>query len=419
VSAGIDRPRVEARDRAGPLTPSAPRLLILGGDADFNLGDRAILHGLCLALLRADRSARITITSNTLEPASLPGVVAVIPRGAGALPRLLRAAARQDLVIVGGGGLFQDDDSRVKMPYWAARLRLLARTNPRLVGHALGAGPLRHTESRVCARLACDVLESVSVRDHFARDWLQPCTSRHVELVPDPAFMLPPAPTAAVDAVLRRLRIEPGRPLVGVALRRWFHRRGGVVPNRARAALGLGTQEGVADMAGFLDQLAGVLQALAADLGADVLLLPSYHVAHEGDLQACRQLAGRLGERHTRVAVIREPCLYKGVCGRLSIMLSARMHPLILAAGMGVPVVGLGYNGKFGGVFRLLGLSGRVIPLDAFRAASQGDRLFAAVRTALTEPVDLRARCEGLAARTLTATRTLLGSGLAAGAKAE
>jgi polysaccharide pyruvyl transferase WcaK-like protein len=86
---------------------------------------------------------------------------------------------------------------------------------------------------------------------------------------------------------------------------------------------------------------------------------------------------------------------------------------------MGVPVVGLGYNGKFGGVFRLLGLSGRVIPLDAFRAASQGDRLLAAVRTALTEPVDLRARSEGLAARTLKATRTLLGSGLAAGAKAE
>lgn len=48
-------------------------------------------------------------------------------------------------------------------------------------------------------------------------------------------------------------------------------------------------------------------------------------------------------------------------------MVSARMHPLILAAGSGTPIVGMAYNGKFCGWFGMLGLPDRYLWLRDFK----------------------------------------------------
>jgi polysaccharide pyruvyl transferase WcaK-like protein len=53
-------------------------------------------------------------------------------------------------------------------------------------------------------------------------------------------------------------------------------------------------------------------------------------------------------------------------------MVAARMHPLIFAVSMGVPVVGLGYNGKFEGAFRLLDLRGQLLDLGSVADEEQG-----------------------------------------------
>src|SRR4051812_19234309 len=124
------------------------KILILAGDADSNLGDAAILAATCHSLRQADRSAEIAIVSRRRKPGSLPGVCDVIAPGPAAFPRLLACARRSDLVIFGGGGLVQDDDSRAKVPYWAARIAAVRLVQPNVVGHSLGAGPLEHAESR-------------------------------------------------------------------------------------------------------------------------------------------------------------------------------------------------------------------------------------------------------------------------------
>lgn len=391
----IDWPTESARQPAGtpwvvPLKQPACRILILGGDSDFNLGDHAILYALCDSLSAQIPRARITITSNRHAPGDMPGVTEVIPRGPRSLPALITTTGKQDLVIVGGGGLFQDDDSRIKMPYWGTRIRLLARKNPRIVAHSLGAGPLRNPESRWFARLACENLQHVSVRDGFARDCLAACTDRPIDIAPDPAFMLRPAPLEAADTCLQHNGITPGEPVIGVALRGWFHRRGGFLPQKLRARVALDRNHGKRDMHACLQQISRALSALSEELGARVLLMPSYDAPQEADVRVCRQLAAMMPHRVTSLALIHDPRLYKAVCGRLTLMISARMHPLILAAGMGVPGVGLGYNGKFGGFFDMLGGTERLIGLDAFRDGDQVDQLLSLTRAALDDGAALQ-----------------------------
>jgi polysaccharide pyruvyl transferase WcaK-like protein len=383
-------------------------VLILGGDSDFNLGDAAILAAVCHCLAATAGRADIVITSSRPRRIGLPETVRVIPRGARGLRRLFRAARASDVIVVGGGGLFQDDDSRAKMPYWAARIAALRLLNDNIVGHCVGAGPLEHAESRRCARLACSMLRSISVRDEFARGALTRCTDRSVDVVPDPAFMLPPAPANEAVSFIRSLGLTPGRPIIGVALRRWFHRRGGFIPHRVRARVGLDRGAGDAEMQQLASEVASALRSLARRQNAAILLLPTYVLSHEGDVAACHQLQAALGDCETRLALIEDPALYKAVAGHLTLMVSARMHPLIFAASMGVPIVGLAYNGKFEGLFDLLGVPRRLVWLNEFATGPQQRRLEELATAAIEDQTDLRARSSVLADAVYQRTAALL-----------
>lgn len=385
------------------------RILLVGGDADFNVGDAAIRHAICVTLAQADHSARISIVSASRSPSALPpGVSQVLPKGLRHGAAQWRAARTQDLIIVGGGGLFQDDDSRIKMPWWAGRLAALRGSGTPIAGHCIGAGPLAHRESRLMARMACATMRSVTVRDEFARRALQPCTSRALSVVPDPAFMLEPRADCDAAQWLQTLGVPAGRPLIGVALRRWFHVRGGFLPHRVRAGLGWGADAGSAPMSRVLGSLARVLQDTARDMDAGVLMLPSYLAAHEGDIGACAALAARLHGVPCWTAQIADPRLYKAVTGRLGLLVSARMHPLILAAGMGTPIVGLAYNGKFGGCMQALGGASQLLRIEQLALEGGDHELAQCIGIALRNGERIRQRAESLAVQARGATRQLL-----------
>jgi polysaccharide pyruvyl transferase WcaK-like protein len=374
------------------------RILLLGGDTDYNIGDRATLTALVRCLTAHDPGVELSFVGQATAHPTLAGVSQIIPRGTRGLPTLLRAAARADRILVAGGGLFQDDDSRIKMPYWAARIALLKVFNSRIAALAVGAGPLRHPESRVAARLACAALTWISVRDRFAREELAACTPRPIDVVPDPAFMLDAAPPEHARGHLRQLGFRDGKPLIAATIRRWYHARGGFIPNRIRFELGLEPERDHARLEGMLGVVAKALGAIRQRLDADILLLPGYSAEHEADDAACEALRWRLPGANVRVARIADPRLYKGLLGQASLVISARMHPLILAAGMGVPFVGLSYNRKFDGLYELLGLTARSLPLDQCPDTWGMTTLVAAAEAALESRVDLRQRAEALGA---------------------
>jgi len=340
------------------------KVLIIGGDSDYNLGDAAILASLC-SRFAGSGATDVTITSSLAAPRLPAGATAVIRRGMGGTTALMRAAHAADIVVIGGGGLLQDDDSRVKMPYWASRVAALKLANPNIVGHSVGAGPLRHAESRIAARFTCHALASITVRDAFAQSELQACTPRPIDIVPDPAFMLEPADRATADAFLASIGIRPGhRPVIGLALRKWFHPRGGFVPSRLRVAMGMQNDSGKAALSHLLERLATAVAALAIRMDASILLLPTYTAPYENDVEVCEAFARLVKNCDVHIASILDPALYKAVTGRLSVLVSSRMHPLILAAGMGTPLVGLAYNGKFQGMFDMLNIPRRMLWLD-------------------------------------------------------
>jgi len=366
-----------------------PLVLIVAGDHHGNLGDKAIVSATADMIRGRLEDPQLCLVGGGSQTYWSEHGVELIPGGQRGLARQLGVARRSDLVICGGGGLFQDDDSRVKMPYWAAHLALIRPLARRLVGFAIGAGPLKHASSRRCAAFALRRLDSVSVRDALAKRVLAPLSDKPITVVPDPALCLTPARAELGDAVLAKHGVPlDGRPLIGVAVRRWFHLRSQLIPHKYASRFRLRRIPGTAQHNELISLVAQALDRLVAEHAAHIVFLPTYNVAHEGDDFVSECIVERMHAAAAACVIrIEDPHLYKRIAGRLSVMFAARMHAAILAASMGTPVVTLSYNPKFQGFLGHIDGHAGALTIEEFVTRRAIDELTEQLRTALAERV--------------------------------
>lgn len=386
------------------------RVVIMGGDADGNLGDRAILQAICRSLQSAHPATAISVVGEDADRLRCGAGIALIPKGPRGLPALVAALASADLVICGGGGLFQSDDSLVKMPYWAARIALARLLGNTVIGYSLGVGPLRTSACRLFARIAFACMDEISVRDPIALATAQKLTYRPVRLVPDPAFLLAPVDGTDAAAWLAAQGVPTnGRPLIGVAPRRWFPPRNRLVPNRFSYRWRRNRPD--AGNRRLAKLLAATLDQLVTTTGAHIVFLPSYSSEHEGDDRMCAAIKAHMQSDASTLLQVEQPDLYKGVVSNLDVLLGGRMHPTIFASAVGTPVVGLAYNPKFNGLFELLRQGERVLDVADFVQHGSFDRLVKLVTEAMADDREqLLGVTRELAARTRGFSQLLLES---------
>jgi polysaccharide pyruvyl transferase WcaK-like protein len=386
-----------------------PSILVLCGDHRGNLGDKAIVTATAGMLRKYLDNPRIMLAGGGDSAYWSPIGVEPIAGGLGSLPRLCALASRADLVLCGGGGLFQDDDSKVKMPYWAARIASVRPFARRMAGFSIGAGPLRHGFSKRCAAWAVAMLDSVSVRDPLAQGTLQPLTHKPVELIPDPALLLEPSAPELAAAVLETHGVpRDGRPLIGVAPRRWFHLRSQLIPHKYAFRYGLRPIPGDAECAELVGLLARMLDSIVERHGAHVVFLPTYNLAHEGDDLIAAQIAERMRPDASSLIRIDDPRLYKAVTAELALLFTARMHPAIFAAAAGTPVVGLSYNQKFDGFLELVAPGTKPLAIAEFVARGAVPETLRQIEALLGKRNLYRDAIAALQAETLRGTAAIL-----------
>jgi polysaccharide pyruvyl transferase CsaB len=347
------------------MPAGAPSLLIAGYYGFGNAGDEAILAAM-LGELRALRPGLdlVVASGDPAATAARHGVRAV-PRDD--LPAVIAAIRESDLVILGGGGLFQD--------YWQvpAESFLTARQGglltyaafpvlAALLGrpsmlYAVGVGPLATEEGRALTRAAFTLCSHATVRDPASLDLLREIgLSRPVELVADPAFLLAPVEGAALDALLAEIGVAPGEPLTGVALRPW-----------ARGA----------DPEVWEGEIRKSLDLHLAETPGRLLFLP---FQPDEDLAVGRRVAAALASPERALVVARPlmPAELAGLLGRCHRVLAMRFHAALLALASGVPVAGLAYDPKVTSLLAGAGLAALALPVERWTA----EEVVAALRRA-------------------------------------
>jgi polysaccharide pyruvyl transferase CsaB len=306
----------------------ARTLIVISGYYGFgNLGDEAILEQLVCELKRLVPPESIVILSN--DPVSTERVFGVRSLGRSRFASLARVLTKAKLLVSGGGGLFQDTRSPGSVLFYGAHIMLARLAGAQALVYAQGVGPLRSAIATMITRAAFRLTSAISVRDERSLDLVK---SWHlpVELTADPVWCLAPTDLPAqISSTLPGGPETSRQPLIGLSLR---------------------PSSGFTDV--HMDELLhSLLEALPAE--ADLLLLPLQKEQDEPVLHrfatAWRQAGRRAFTFNPDELTL--PSQWLTLLSRLDLLVSMRLHALIMALRSGVATVGIAYDPK---VVRLL-----------------------------------------------------------------
>ncbi len=192
------------------------QIAISGYYGSGNLGDEAILEGLTGALMDRfgeDEISLVVLSNDPEETRKLHGLPAV---NRWRPIQVFKTLRESDLLISGGGGLFQDRTSSFSLWYylgiiWLARL---LKTPVYIVGQ--GVGPINHWFNNLFVRWTASQTNGALVRDSDSYDLLEEMglNGTKISLGADLAFLLPAGESDETDF------FEDESPtIVGAALR--------------------------------------------------------------------------------------------------------------------------------------------------------------------------------------------------------
>jgi len=342
-------------------------VLVVGYYGFGNTGDEAILSALVGGLRKRLPSLRIRVASGDPGQTSQRHGVESLPwRDPLSLSEAVKAS---DLVVIGGGGLFQDyagvEAGTLLTPrhggvtFYAGPAVLAALAKKPVALHGLGFGPLASPEARRYVRAVAGGASRLSVRDAASRALLVAVgvPEAKVFVSADPAFLLSSEHVRPED-ILIGMGLEPRAPIVGVALRPWS--RGG-------------------DPDAWESAVAAALDRFVENTGATLLFVPFEKSpwTDDDDFALASRVRRRLA-RADRAAILSGLLAPQDTASLLAgcdLVLAMRLHAAVFALSGGVPVVAIAYDPKVEAPMQRAGLGDFVEPMEGLSAARLASRL--------------------------------------------
>ncbi len=343
------------------------RILTAGYVGFGNAGDEAIAQVLTDHLREQIPGAEITMVSgDPAQTAQAYGVRAIGWRDPLALAEAVR---HTDLVILGGGGLFQDywgfDPAAILtrdhwgLSFYVTPALLAAIYGKPLMLYAVGVGPLLSEHGRKYTKVAGDIAARITVRDPVSKDLFESLgvSPEKITVTADPAFDLAPAPEAADLPEVREWK--SGGPAIAVCLRTWT----------------FGADSTFCDR-----EVAAALDDVLANEGGRILFVP---FAGGDDLYCAKRVFNQMRQRQNAAVLERSctPAMLAGIVANADLVLGMRLHSVIFSLAAKVPFVALEYDPKLGGLAALTGFQEFTLPFGGIEA----DVLARRMRQALHE----------------------------------
>jgi polysaccharide pyruvyl transferase CsaB len=328
-----------------------PKVILIAGYYGFeNVGDEAILSAI-LADLRRQRKDLdfIVISSNPERTQVEHGVRAVNWKD---IKGMVTVARESDLIILGGGGIFQDywgvpENAQLTQFHWGisyySSVAMLATLFEKpLMIYSVGVGPLLTDEGKRLTRLTFELADAATVRDPESLALLKSLgiPAKKVQVKPDPGLSLTPKAKDASDIFTSAGVDLHELPVLGVCLRNWTDGENSTA---------------------WKQELAATLDHFLETYNAQVAFIPFQIVEHEleNDHAVALEVMDLMTvkERVHAIPVTYPPDVTAGLISRCRALVGMRLHSLVFASGAGVPAVALAYDPKVHNFMRSLGMS--------------------------------------------------------------
>jgi polysaccharide pyruvyl transferase CsaB len=298
-------------------------VVIFGYYGRGNLGDETNLSQL-VALLK-EANPRISITVISALPTETSQNLKVEAIGKFSIFKIYLAMKKAELLIGGGGSLFQDATSLRSLFYYCGLVFLAKYSKIKIFLYGQGIGPIRSKVGRIIANWSLSMVDLITVRDRLSIITLAELNIRKPEIhfTAEPLLLLNQLWAETVRLYWKKF--ETGKQLkVGLILREtglikksfWHH----------------------------------LLECLSWDQNVELHLI----AIDEQDLVFLQKLAD--GFKITLLPTRNNWELLQMAIGGLDLVLSARLHGLVAAVVQGVPCYGLATDPKIEGFCMQLGV---------------------------------------------------------------
>lgn len=332
------------------------RIVISGYYGFNNVGDEAVLYSMLRTLRAQQPDLKVTVLSGDPEKTARNYGVQAVNRWN--IKEVWQALRECRLLISGGGSLLQDVTSSRNVLYYLGIVQLAKMMGKKVMFYAQGVGPVSRRLSQEAIRRVVNQVDLITVRDEASKALLLQLgvTKPEILIKADPVLGLYAKEMDRNQGLkyLEKNGVQPAEgapPVIGISVRDWHQYQG------------------------YKKALAKVGDRLVKE-GYQLVFLP-FHFPD--DIAPSREIVNLMEEPAT---VIRDQLGVVEMLGCLSpmhLLIGMRLHSLIMAAVMGVPVIGISYDPKVEAFLKSIGqpLAGRVETVDAEVLAGEVRRVLA------------------------------------------
>lgn len=291
-----------------------------------NSGDEALLESIVSDLRSINPNLTITaLSANASLTHKLYGIKTVNRFNPFAV---LKEFCSAKLLLSGGGTLIQDATSTKSLVYYLGIIFMAKKMGLKVMVYANGMGPIKDKNIKKVNKVINEV-DLITLRENVSMQEIERCniTKPKIVVTADPAFNLPPSEVQAADEILARYSVEKSDKIIAVSVRNSKN-----LP-----------QNFVDEMAKSLDNIAqkGYIPVfIPMQLNADLGL--SLEIAEK------MKCPSRVIDCEMKVSDM------LSVIGRCDIVCGMRLHMLIFASVMNVPMAGIAYDPKIKGFMQYM-----------------------------------------------------------------
>ncbi|MDD2218011.1 MAG: polysaccharide pyruvyl transferase CsaB [Eubacteriales bacterium] len=312
------------------------KILISGYYGFNNIGDESILTAVVGSMREKLDDVEITVLSH--DPESTAEKYDINSCDRKSIPAILSAIRRCDLLVSGGGSLLQDTTSKRSILYYLFIMAVAKLMGKPFFIYSQGIGPINSKFNRRLTAIVLKKARGIVVRDASSKQLLTEIglDEGRIVVTADPVLGVKP------------VHLEKGKEIL---LQEGFKKQQGSI------IAGFAIKERRID-SNFMDELEKSMERLITEQNAQIVLIP-FHYSE--DMAPAAELERRLSDRGLadRICTVRHKHLTEemmSIIGNMDILVGVRLHSLIHAAIMGIPMIGISYDPKINSFLHSIGM---------------------------------------------------------------
>ncbi|TCT14111.1 polysaccharide pyruvyl transferase CsaB [Natranaerovirga pectinivora] len=294
------------------------KILISGYLGFDNSGDESILQAISTSIKESELPIEITALSSnprkTAKNHQINSLHSFNPFS------VLKGILRSDIIISGGGNLLQDKTSSKSLWYYIFIIFLGKVFRKKVMLYSNGVGPLDKKINKKIVKKVINKVDVITLREKLSKEMLIDIgvTNPPIHITADPVFLLKPSEEARIKKILEQEGIQNNKKNIGISVRKW------------------GNENQVKEFAGFCDDI-------VKNNNMNIVFIP---MQYPQDLIVSEQILENMKEKAKIISKHYSSNDQIGIIKEMDIILSMRLHTLIYAGIVSVPMVGIVYDPK-------------------------------------------------------------------------